>query len=63
MKLKYSAKAHGYWLNGKRCKSPSAIAKVPDDSRALDFWRLRQTAIGLGLQPHLLTDIAASGDD
>jgi hypothetical protein len=63
VKLKYSAKAHGYWLNGKRCKSPSAIAKVPDDSSALDFWRRRQTAIGLALQPHLLTAIAASADD
>lgn len=63
MKLKYSAKAHGYWLNGKRCKSPSAIAKVPDDSSALDFWRRRQTAIGLALQPHLLTAVAANADD
>ena len=63
MKLKYSAKAHGYWLDGKRCKSPSAIAKVPDDSSALDFWRRRQTAIGLALQPHLLTAVAANADD
>ena len=63
MKLKYSAKAHGYWLNGKRCKSPSSVAKVPDDSSALDFWRRRQTAIGLALQPHLLTSIAAAADD
>jgi hypothetical protein len=63
VKLKYSAKAHGYWLNGKRCKSPSAIAKVPDDSSALDFWRRRQTAIGLALQPHLLTAVAANADD
>ncbi|NDD86056.1 hypothetical protein EBZ38_17490, partial [bacterium] len=63
MKLKYSARAHGYWLNGKRCKSPSAIAKVPDDSSALDFWRRRQTAIGLALQPHLLTAVAANADD
>jgi len=63
VKLKYSAKAHGYWLNGKRCPSPSAIAKVPDDSSALDFWRRRQTAIGLALQPHLLTAVAANADD
>ncbi|NDA73029.1 MAG: hypothetical protein EBX69_06295 [Betaproteobacteria bacterium] len=63
VKLKYSAKAHGYWLDGKRCKTPSAIAKVPDDSSALDFWRRRQTAIGLALQPHLLTAIAANADD
>ena len=63
MKLKYNAKAHGYWLDGKRCKSPSAIAKVPDDASALDKWRRRQTGIGLALRPELLTEIAAAGDD
>ena len=63
MKLKYSAKSHGYWLDGKRCKSPSAVAKVPDDSSALDYWRRRQTAIGLALQPHLLTAVAAAAND
>jgi hypothetical protein len=63
MKLKYSAKAHGYWLDGKRCKSPSAIAKVPDDSSALDKWRRRQTAIGLAMRPELLTEVAASIED
>jgi len=63
MKLKYSAKAHGYWLDGKRCKSPSAIAKVPDDSSALDKWRRRQTALGLAVRPELLTEIAANPDD
>ena len=63
MKLKYSAKAHGYWLDGKRCKSPSAIAKVPDDMTALNNWKRRQTAIGLALRPDLLTQIAAAGDD
>ena len=63
MKLKYSAKSHGYWLDGKRCKSPSAIAKVPDDSSALDKWRRRQTAIGLAMRPELLTEVAANVDD
>lgn len=63
MKLKYSAKAHAYWLDGKRCKSPSAIAKVPDDSSALDKWRRRQTAIGLAMRPELLTELAANVDD
>ena len=63
MKLKYSARSHGYWLDGKRCKSPSAVAKVPDDSSALDYWRRRQTAIGLALQPHLLTAVAAAAND
>lgn len=63
MKLKYNAKAHGYWLDGRRCKSPSSIAKVPDDTSALDKWRRRQTGIGLALRPELLTEIAAAGDD
>lgn len=63
MKLKYSATAHGYWLDGKRCKSPSAIAKVADDSSALDKWRRRQTAIGLALRPELLTEVATAVGD
>lgn len=61
--LKYNARQHSYWLNGKRCKSPSAIAKVPDDSSALDKWRRRQTAIGLAMRPELLAEIATNADN
>jgi hypothetical protein len=63
MKLKYSAKAHGYWLDGKRCKSPSAIAKVPDDQSGLTKWKLRQALTGVALRPELATRIAAANGD
>lgn len=63
MILKYSAKAHGYWLDGRRCKSPSAVAKVPDDSSSLDKWRRRQTARGIALRPDLTTRIATATND
>lgn len=63
MRLKYTARSHRYMLDGKPCKSPSAVAKVPDDTTALSNWKRRQTAIGLALSPHLLTSIAAAGAD
>lgn len=64
MKLKYNAKAHGYWLDGKRCKSPSAIAKVPDDTNALTGWKLRQVALGIASDPDkFLTEVSAHSDD
>lgn len=63
MKLKYNAKAHGYWLSGKRCKSPSAIAKVPESTEALTTWKLRRTAQGMALRPELATAVSAAGAD
>lgn len=63
MKLKYNSKLHRYWYNGKPCKSPSTIAKLPEDPTTLDKWRRRQTAIGFALQPHLLTAVAAAAND
>lgn len=64
MRLKYVAKTHAYWLDGKRCKSPSAIAKVPDDQHGLTNWRLRQVALGIATDPSkFLTEIGAHSND
>ena len=63
MKLKYNAKMHGYWLDGKRCKSPSGVAKVPDDQTSLNRWKLRQALTGVALRPELATRIAAANGD
>jgi hypothetical protein len=60
MKLKYNSKMHGYWLDGKRCKSPSGVAKVPDDQTSLNRWKLRQALTGIALRPELATRIAAA---
>lgn len=63
MKLKYSAKAHGYWLDGKRCKSPSGIADVPLDKGALTNWAKYTVLVGAAMKPELLIQVAAAGDD
>lgn len=78
MKLRYNDKAHGYWLtldeadaatwgtapfNGARCKSVTAIAKVPEDTYNIDRWQKRMVAIGLAKSPHLLESVAAHKDD
>lgn len=54
MKLKYNDKAHGYWLDGKRTKSVTAITSLPEDKTFLDRWKMRQVVIGLARQPELL---------
>jgi len=54
LKLKYNDKAHGYWLDGKRTKSVTAITSLPEDKTFLDRWNMRQVVIGLARQPALL---------
>jgi hypothetical protein len=63
MKLTYNDAAHTYTLDGKRCKSVTAVAKIPDDTYALDNWRKRQVLLGVALQPALVERAAAHHDD
>lgn len=60
MKLKYSDKAHGYWLDGKRTKSVTAVVGLPDDKSQLNSWKMRQVIIGLAAKPGLLKDLDTS---
>jgi hypothetical protein len=63
MKLSYLDATHAYWLDGKRCKGISAVAKIPEDDYRLDLWRKRQILIGCALQPQLVERAAAHFDD
>jgi hypothetical protein len=63
VKLTYNDRAHSYHLDGKRCKSISAVAKIPDDTFSLDSWRKRQILIGVGIRPELAEQAAAHHDD
>jgi hypothetical protein len=63
MKLRYDDRTHSYWIDGKRCKSISAVAKIPDDTWALDAWKKRQVLIGAALDPGLIERAAAHFDD
>lgn len=62
-KLTYNDKDHAYYLNGKRCKGASSVAKIPTDTYALEAWSQRQVAIGLTTDPFLLENVAAHVDN
>lgn len=63
MKLSYNDEKHQYWLtqgaSKKRCKSVTALAKIPDDEFHLTAWKLRMVAIGLAKKPDLLESVGA----
>ena len=61
--LTYNDTSHAYYLNGKRCKSVSTVAKVPTDTYTLEKWQQRQVAIGLAAEPELIENIAAHIDN
>ena len=63
MLLKYVDSSHAYFLNGKRCKSVTSVAKIPEDTYRLEQWQQRQVAIGLAMKPSLLESIAANVDN
>jgi hypothetical protein len=62
-KLKYVDKNHAYYLDGKRAKSVTTVAKVPEDGYALELWSKRMVAIGLASSPELIESVAAHFDD
>ena len=62
-KLTYDADKHSYWLDGKRCKSISAVAKIPDDDWNLSQWRQRMVLLGVARNPTLAEQAAAHHDD
>lgn len=63
MKLKYRDDMHAYWLDGKRCRGVSTVAKIPDDTFSLDQWRKRMVLLGVARKPELAKRAAAHHDD
>lgn len=62
-KLVYNDSSHTYTLNGRRCKSVTAVAKIAPDSYALEQWRKRQVAIGIMHEPRLAERVAVDPDN
>lgn len=54
MKLKYVDSNHAYYLDGKRCKGVTSVAKIGTDTYALEQWKLRKVVEGLRAKPELL---------
>lgn len=46
MKLKYVDSNHAYYLDGKRCRGVTNVAKIGTDTFALEQWKLRQVVAG-----------------
>jgi hypothetical protein len=63
VKLTYNDRQHAYWLDGKRCKSVTAVAKVPEDTNGLTNWIKRQIVTGMALTPRLVENAAAHHQD
>lgn len=61
--LRFVNSRHAYYFDGKRATSVSTVAKIPDDTFALEAWRKRQVAIGLAMSPDLVERVAAHYDD
>lgn len=63
MKLSYNEENHAYWLDGKRCKSITTVASIPDNRWNLERWNERMVAIGVVIDDMLRESIAAHHDD
>lgn len=58
MKLVYHDNKHSYYLDGKRCKGVTTVAKIPTDTWNLERYSERNVAIGMTLEPKLIEDVA-----
>lgn len=62
-KLVYHNEKHLYFLDGRRAKAVSNVAKIPDDTYNLECWDRRQVAIGLAMDRNLVENIALDIED
>lgn len=61
--LVYNDAAHTYMLDGVRCKSVTAVAKISIETYAIDLYQKRMVAMGMMLQPDLIEQVAAAPPD
>ena len=58
LKLTYTDRSHSYYLNGKRARGVTTVAKIPADSYNIEQWAQRQVAIGLTIDRNLIENVA-----
>lgn len=63
MKLTFTDSDHRYYLDGDRCASASALAKIPADSFAIEQWQKRMVVTGMTVDPELRERAAVDLDN
>ena len=63
MKLKYTDSNHAYYLDGKRAKGVTTLAKIPTDTYSIDRWCERMVAIGVTVDKNIRENIACHIDN
>lgn len=58
LKLIYHDRTHSYYLNGKRAKSVSTVAKIAADDYQIRMWHERMVALGVTIDPNLRENVA-----
>jgi len=64
MKLRFDEEDHAYFLDGKRVKAVTSVAKIPLDTYKLEQFSKRMVVTGMARRPDLVEQAAAHiGDD
>lgn len=63
MKLVYHDTKHAYYLDGKRCKGVTTVAKIPTDTWSIDRYNERQVAIGMAVDRNIAENVATHIDN
>lgn len=58
LKMIYHDRTHTYYLNGKRAKSVSAVAKIAADDYQIRLWHERMVALGVTIDKNLRENVA-----
>jgi hypothetical protein len=58
LKLIYHDRTHSYYLNGKRAKSVSTVAKIAADDYQIRLWHERMVALGVTIDSNLRENVA-----
>jgi hypothetical protein len=62
-KLIYHERGHAYWLNGKRAKGVSTVAKIAADDYKIRMWNERMVALGVTIDGNLRENVAMHAED
>ena len=63
LKLVYHEQSHAYYLNGRRAKGVSTVAKIAADDYKIRLWHERMVALGVTIDSNLRENVAMNVDN